>query len=115
MGTNVVATYENIPTGSMANSVTTGNNAMAYSTDFVNFNDFKTYRTVAKYATLEKDRNLLDGTFVNVPDNPQGYGYCSTILSLANNSFNSNITITRTYTNNYTAPRSSDRIRYLYR
>ncbi len=49
----ITATYENIPTGSMQNSTTTGTHALDYSTNFVNFNDFKTYRTVPKYATLE--------------------------------------------------------------
>ena len=115
MSVNITATYENIPTGSMENSTTTGTYAQAYSTGFVDFNDFKTYRTVTKYATLEQDRNLLDGTFVNVPDNPTGYGYCSTILTDTNGNFAHNITITRTYTNNYTAPRTSDRVRYLHR
>jgi hypothetical protein len=106
--TNITATYENIPTGSMQNSTTTGTYAKNYSTNFVNFNDFKTYRTVPKYATLEQDRNLLDGTFVNVPANPSGYGYCSSIMTDANGDFANNIVITRTYTNNYTAPRTND-------
>lgn len=54
MSAEIVATYENIPTGSMQNSTTTGTYAKNYSQDFVNFNDFKTYRTVPKYATLEE-------------------------------------------------------------
>lgn len=104
--TNITATYENIPTGSMQNSTTTATYPLNYSANFVNFNDFKTYRTVPNYATLEQDRNLLDGTFVNVPDNPSGYGYCSSIVTDANGDFANNIVITRTYTNNYTAPRT---------
>ena len=108
--TNITATYENIPTGSMQNSTTTGTYAKNYSANFVNFNDFKTYRTVPKYATLEYNRNLLDGTFVNVPANPSGYGYCSSILTDTNGDFSNNIVITRTYTNNYTAPRTYDRV-----
>lgn len=104
--TNITATYENIPTGSMQNSTTTGTYAKNYSANFVNFNDFKTYRTVTKYATLEQNRNLLDGTFVNVPANPSGYGYCSSILTDSSGNFANNIVITRTYTNNYTAPRT---------
>lgn len=54
MSVEIVATYENIPTGSMQNSTTSGTYAKNYSTNFVNFNDFKTYRTVPKYATLEE-------------------------------------------------------------
>jgi len=54
MGVEIVATYENIPTGSMQNSTTSGTYAKNYSTNFVNFNDFKRYRTVPKYATLEE-------------------------------------------------------------
>lgn len=106
MSVNITATYENIPTGSMQNSTTTGTYAKNYSTNFVNFNDFKTYRTIPKYATLEHNRNLLDGTFINVPSNPSGYGYCSSILTDSNGNFANNIVITRTYTNNYTAPRT---------
>lgn len=106
MSVNITATYENIPTGSMQNSTTTGTYAKNYSTNFVNFNDFKTYRTVPKYATLEQDRNLLDGTFINLPANPSGYGYLSTLISDENGDFSNNIVITRTYTNNYTSPRT---------
>lgn len=108
MSVNIMATYENIPTGSMQNSTTTGTNALNYSANFVNFNDFKTYRSVPKYATLETDRNLLDGTFINVPSNPSGYGYISTIITDADGNFASNITITRTYSQNYTSPRFDD-------
>ena len=107
MSVNITATYENIPTGSMQNSTTTGTYALNYSTGFVNFNDFKTYRTVPKYATLETDRCLLDGTFINLPTNPQGYGYISTIMTDENGDFSDNIVITRTYSQNYTAPRIS--------
>lgn len=110
MGVEIVATYENIPTGSMQNSVTTGNYAKNYSQNFVNFNDFKTYRTVPKYATLEQGRNKLDGTFINLPSNPQGYGYLSTLISDANGDFQDDIVITRTYTINYSAPRTYDRV-----
>lgn len=106
MSTTLMATYENIPTGSMQNSTTTGTNALNYSTNFVNFADFKTYRSVPKYATVETDRNLLDGTFINVPSNPSGYGYISTLITDSNGDFSSNIVITRTYTQNYTAPRT---------
>ena len=104
MSVEIVATYENIPTGSMANSTTTGNYATNYSQNFVNFNDFKTYRTVPKYATLEQGRNKLDGTFINLPANPQGYGYLSTLISNSSGNFSNNIVITRTYTVNYTSP-----------
>ena len=37
MSVEIVATYENIPTGSMANSTTTANDYLNYSTNFVNF------------------------------------------------------------------------------
>lgn len=110
MSVEIVATYENIPTGSMENSTTTGTYALNYSTNFVNFNDFKTYRNVPKYATLEEGRNLLDNSFINVPDNPSGYGYCSSIITDSNGDFSENIVITRTYTINYTAPRTYDRV-----
>lgn len=110
MSVEIMATYENIPTGSMQNSTTTGTNALNYSTNFVNFNDFKTYRSVPKYATLEQGRNLLDGTFINVPDNPSGYGYASTIATDSRSNFTSNIVITRTYTQNYTSPRTTNRV-----
>lgn len=106
MSVNITATYENIPTGSMQNSTTTGTYAKNYSTNFVNFNDFKSYRSVSKYATLEENRNYLDGTFINLPANPSGYGYISTLISDAFGNFSSNIVITRTYTNNYSAPRT---------
>ena len=53
MSVEITATYENIPTGSMQNSTTTGTHAQNYSTNFVNFNDFKTFRNEPKYATLE--------------------------------------------------------------
>lgn len=58
MSVNITATYENIPTGSMQNSTTTGTHALNYSTHFVDFNDFKTYRNVPKYATLEERKKL---------------------------------------------------------
>lgn len=110
MSVNITATYENIPTGSMQNSVTTGNYALNYSANFVNFNDFKTYRSVPKYATLEKNRCLLDGTFINLPSNPTGYGYISTLMSNATGTFSNNIVITRTYSNTYASPRIKHRI-----
>lgn len=110
MSVNITATYENIPTGSMQNSTTTGTYAKNYSTHFVNFADFKTYRSVPKYATLEQGRNLLDGTFINLPADPVGYGYISTIMSDSAGNFEDDIVITRTYTNNYTAPRFNDRV-----
>lgn len=110
MSVEIKATYENIPTGSMQNSTTTGTYPLNYSTHFVDFDDFKTYRNVPKYATLEEGRNLLDGTFINLPSDPVGYGYISTIMTDANCDFADNIVITRTYANNYTAPRFKHRI-----
>lgn len=104
MSVELMATYENIPTGSMQNSTTTGTYAKNYSTHFVNFDDFKTYRTVPKYATLEENRCLLDGTYLNLPNDPIGYGYLSTLISDENGDFSDNIVITRTYTNNYSSP-----------
>lgn len=92
--------------GSMQNSTTTGTYAKNYSTNFVNFNDFKTYRTVPKYATLEDNRCLLDGTFINLPANPSGYGYLSSIISDAGGNFANNIVITRTYAYTYSSPRT---------
>lgn len=97
---NIKASYENIPTGSMQNSTTSG----SYAQSFVNWADFKTQRQVIKYATLEHNRWLLDGTFNNFPNNTNGIGYISTIMSDANGDFSNAITITRTYTNTYKAP-----------
>ena len=105
MSVEITATYENIPIGSMANSTTTASNYKSYSADFVNFNDFKKYLNVPKYATLEEGRNKLDGTFINLPANPKGYGYLSTLITDNNGNFSTDIVITRTYTINYTAPR----------
>lgn len=110
MSVDLTVTYENIPTGSMENSTTTGNYPYNYSSNFVNFNDFKTYRTVPKYATFEQGRNKLDGTFINLPANPTGYGYLSTLITNNRGNFSSDIVITRTYTNNYTSPRTYDRV-----
>ena len=107
---NITATYENIPTGSMQNSNTTGTYPLNYSTHFVDFDDFKTFRNVPKYATLEQGRNLLDGTFINLPSDPVGYGYISTIMSRASKTFADDIVITRTYNYNYTAPRTYDTV-----
>lgn len=106
MSVQLVATYENIPTGSMQNSTTTANDKQAYSSRFVDMNDFKTQRSVPKYATLEQGRNKLDGTFINMPNNPQGYGYMSTLMTDNSGNFSSNIVITRTYSINYTSPRT---------
>lgn len=105
MSVNITATYENIPAGSMQNSTTTGTYALNYSAGFVNFNDFKTYRSVPKYATLEEGRNKLDGTFINLPSNPIGYGYLSTLITDENGDFEHDVVITRTYSLNYTSPR----------
>lgn len=102
---NIRAIYGNVPVGSMENSTTTGTFPLSYSTHFVDFDDFETYRTVPKYATLEYGRNLLDGTFINLPDDPVGYGYISTQISGVDGLFTRPITITRTYANNYSAPR----------
>ena len=96
----IKATYENIPTGSMQNSTTTGN----YAQPFVDWNDFKIQRSVFKYATLERNRWLLDGSFINFPNEPIGLGYISTSMSDANGDFVNDIVITRTYTINYTSP-----------
>lgn len=97
---NIKATYENIPKGSMQNSTTSGN----YAQDFVDWTDFKTQRTVPKYATLEPNRNWLDGSFSNFPDDPSGLGYMSTIISDSNGEFANPIVITQTFTQNYTSP-----------
>lgn len=94
--------YTNVPTGSMGNSTTSIN----YPQPFVDFDDFHTQRQVPKYATLEEGRNILDGTFINFPTTPVGYGYMSTIMSDENGDFADDIVITRTYTNNYTSPRN---------
>lgn len=97
---NIKASYENIPKGSMQNSTTSG----TYAQSFVNWNDFKTQRTVPKYATLEPNRNWLDGSFLNFPDNPSGLGYMSTIMSDDNGDFSNPIVITQLFTQNYTSP-----------
>lgn len=92
--------YENIPTGSMQGSITDAN----YKQAFLNMNDFKSERQVPKYATLEKNFWLLDGSFENFPDMPTGLGYISKITSDENGNFADEIIITRIYDANYTAP-----------
>lgn len=72
MSVEIVATYENIPTGSMQNSTTTGTYAKNYSQDFVNFNDFKTYRTVPKYATLEERKKQTRWNIYKPTSEPTG-------------------------------------------
>lgn len=106
MSVEIKVAYENIPTGSLENSTTTGTYPYNYSTNFVNFNDFKTQRAVPKYATLELNRCLLDGSFINVPNNPKGYGYLSSIQSDENGQFSNDIVITRTYSQSYASPRN---------
>lgn len=100
MATDIRIEYTNVPSGAMENSTTTATNKKS----FVNMNDFKTQRQVPKFATLEQGRNMLDGTFINTPTTPTGYGYISSIMSRDNCTFASTITITRTYAYNYTAP-----------
>lgn len=97
---NLKVVYENIPPGSMEGSITEAN----YKQPFVNMNDFKTNRVVSKYATLENNFWVLDGTFKNFPDSPQELGYISTIMSDENGEFLEPIVITRSYDANYTAP-----------
>lgn len=92
--------YENIPTGSMQGSITDAN----FKQSFLNMNDFKTDRVVSKYATLEPNFWLLDGSFENFPNIPTRLGYISTVMSDSNGNFVDTITITRTYDNNYNAP-----------
>ena len=106
MATDIKIEYTNVPTGAMENSTTDA----TYKKSFVNMDDFKRQRQVPKFATLEQGRSKLDGTFKNFADNPQGYGYVSTIMSKADLSFESAITITRTYAYNYTAPRTYGRV-----
>lgn len=110
MSVNIKVAYENIPTGSMANSTTTISYPLSYSPNFVNFNDFKTQRSVPKYATLEPYRCLLDGSFYNVPDNPKGYGYISSIQSDVLGKFSDDIIVTRTYSETYSSPRNKHRV-----
>lgn len=106
MSVNLVATYENIPTGSLQMSTTYIAYAIDYSENFVDFDNFHGYMNVPKYATLEEGRNKLDGTFINLPDDPVGYGYLSTLISDENGDFSDDITVVRTYTMNITSPRN---------
>ena len=92
--------YENIPTGSMQGNTTDAN----YKQTFLNMNDFRSDRVVSKYATLEKNFWVLDGSFLNFPNNPVGLGYISSIISDSNGIFDDPVIITRTYNSNYTAP-----------
>ncbi|MBQ8298668.1 MAG: hypothetical protein IJX99_02190 [Clostridia bacterium] len=92
--------YENIPTGSMQGSSTDIN----YKQPFLNMADFKIERKVHKYATLEHNFWILNGTFPNFPDVPTNLGYMSTIMSDENGNFENEIVITRDYDANYTAP-----------
>ena len=59
---------------------------------------------------LSHGRNWLDGTFQNLPANPVGYGYLSTIMTDENGDFAEDIVITRTYTINYTSPRFNNTV-----
>lgn len=106
MATDIKIEYTNVPTGAFENSTTEA----TYKKSFVNMDDFKTQRQVPKFATLEQGRNMVDGTFLNTPTTPTGYGYISSIMSGANLSFSNAITITRTYQYNYTAPRTNNRV-----
>lgn len=92
--------YENTPEGAIENSTTTASEKKS----FVNMSDFRTNRVVPRYATLEQNYWRLNGTFNNFPDTPSGIGYMSTQQSGSNKNFSSNITITRTYSSNYTSP-----------
>lgn len=103
MSVEVKILYDNVPEGAMEGSTTTG----TYAQDFVNFDDFHQQLQVKKYATLEVNRCLLDGTFLNFPDNPTEIGYMSTLMSDDELDFSNTITITRTYNQNYTSPRTS--------
>lgn len=98
--------YSNMPEGAMEDSTTT----CTYAQDFVDFNDFHEQIQVKKYATLEENRCLLDGTFLNFPDEPSDIGYMSTIMSDGEGNFPNTITLTRTYSQNFTSPRTTIRI-----
>lgn len=100
MAVDVKILYTNVPEGAMEGSTTTG----TYAQEFVDFDDFHEQKQVLKYATLEENRCLLDGTFLNFPDNPTDIGYMSTIMSDGEGNFPNTITITRTYDQNYTSP-----------
>lgn len=102
----IALVYENIPIGMMSGSTTVADHKQS----FVDMTDFKTIRNVPKYATLEQGRNILDGTFINFPSNPQGFGYLSTIMTDENCEFEENITITRTYADKYSSPRINNSI-----
>lgn len=103
MAVEVKILYDNVPEGAMEGSTTSG----TYAQDFVNFDDFHQQIQVKKYATLEENRCLLDGSFLNFPDNPSELGYWSTLMSDGNGDFSDTITITRNYDQNYTSPRTS--------
>lgn len=83
-----------------------------YPWSFVNFNQFKSLQNVPKYATLEPERNWLDGTYINPASNSSGtitqsnMGYLSTIMTNSSGNFTNNIVITRTYDNKYSTPRN---------
>jgi hypothetical protein len=107
MSADIKIEYTNVPSGAMSGSTTTASNKAS----FVNMADFKTQRNVPKYATLEINRNLLytstSQMYQNSADTPTGYGYISTYTSSMTGTL-TNITITRTYDQNYTSPRSYD-------
>jgi len=100
--------YENIPQGIMEDCLT----SITDPKSFVDFNDFKSLRQVAQYATLEHNFWKLNGDFFNFPDTPSGLGYISSVISDENGSFINDIVITRIYGQNYTSPRNNDRIRF---
>ncbi len=64
---------------------------------FVDLNQLKQNElTFNKYATLEKDFTLLDGTFENFPDDTTGknFGFWSSVISDENSNFTSKPTLT---------------------
>ena len=93
--------YRNIPYGAKEECITTASSKQT----FVDMEDLKRDFEVPNYATLEKNRWTLNGSFLLFPDNPQNMKYISELMSNENGEFKENIILTRTYANTYTSPR----------
>lgn len=92
--------YRDVPLGILEDSTIEFNNKQS----FVNVNELKDeVIEVEKYGTLEQDFYLLDGTFKTFPDSPSNMEYMSEEMSDEEGNFQMPITMTRTFTNRYSA------------
>lgn len=89
----VKITYEDLSTTAKSNSSLSCTNKQ----DFVDLEQLRQNKLLfPKYATLEQDFTLLDGTFYDFPDNPSGknFGLWSSSISNSKGNFTSKPTLT---------------------